>query len=146
MQIRDFGSKMQQVARKTAPGWTTKRQKKKQTKNMPSNCSCGAKVAVPNRMLWRCVAKVAVPNRMPWSVVKKNRYQIGCLEVVLQKERYQIGCFQVKSTAAWNLWCKSSGTKSDALMLRAKKRKAKLMLSKLKYGHGTGCSEVALQE
>ena len=33
--------------------------------------SCGATVAVPNRMLWRCVAKVAVPNRMLWSVVKK---------------------------------------------------------------------------
>ena len=31
MQIRDFGSKMQQVARKTAPDWTTKKIKKKKS-------------------------------------------------------------------------------------------------------------------
>ena len=33
MQIRDFGSKMQQLARKTAPDWKTKYIRKKNRKN-----------------------------------------------------------------------------------------------------------------
>ena len=91
VQIRDFGSKIQQVARKTAPDWTTKKHRK--TKNIyalplqlwcyssgtksdavkvcckssgtkSDALKCGEKVAVPNRMLGNCVAEGAVPNRM----------------------------------------------------------------------------------
>ena len=86
VQIRDFGSKIQQVARKTAPDWTTKNKKYalplqlwcyssgtksdavkaccKSSGTKSDALKCGEKVAVPNRMLGNCVAEEAVPNRM----------------------------------------------------------------------------------
>ena len=70
---------------------------------------------------------------------------------MLQKERYQIGCLQVKSTAALNLRCKSTGTKSDALMLCAKRGgkqsgcfKLRCPNSGTKSDIGLGGSEVKL--